>query len=297
MGCSYQHETWHAMRRFDLALFLELNDAYRAKPLVAAPRSLEPAAIALRGATRARKLAKEFELEGKSVLEIGCGRGEVAHALAADHGCRVVAIDIKRRAEWAEANGVEFLVADLADGAPSKLDAFDFVFSSAVWEHVRHPYTMLKEAKKLLAPDGVFRLSANLYRGPQASHRYHEVFFPCHTCCSRTMYSRTGTPSLGQSSDRRRIPTLLRSARVLRSKIVVLDHAPRPGVLPEVRGSVVALSDLRLERDFIHVVLLHRHGGGHTRGTMRAGGLASFPLMRRLWRTFRRRQRELSSGS
>jgi SAM-dependent methyltransferase len=293
------------MRRFDLALFLELNDAYRAKPLVAAPRSLEPAAIALRGATRARKLAKEFELEGKSVLEIGCGRGEVAHALAADHGCRVVAIDIKRRAEWAEANGVEFLVADLADGAPSKLDAFDFVFSSAVWEHVRHPYTMLKEAKKLLAPDGVFRLSANLYRGPQASHRYREVFFPWpHLLFEDDVFEdfyrhigmRPARPAwvnrLTAAEYQRYFDLLGLCVQKLWYSITPLDREFYQRF--EDRLSRYPIFDL--ERDFIHVVLTHRRAGGRTHGTMRARELASFPLLRRLWRTLRRRQREHFPG-
>ena len=37
---------------------------------------------------------------------------------------------------------------------------------------------MLRKAFELLRPGGRMYLSANLYRGPKASHRYREVFFP-----------------------------------------------------------------------------------------------------------------------
>ena len=58
------------------------------------------------------------------------------------------------------------------------LGRFDFVYSNAVFEHVHHPYSMLRKAFELLRPGGRMYLSANLYRGPKASHRYREVFFP-----------------------------------------------------------------------------------------------------------------------
>lgn len=37
---------------------------------------------------------------------------------------------------------------------------------------------MLQRAHDLLVPGGNLLLSANLYRGPKASHRYREIFFP-----------------------------------------------------------------------------------------------------------------------
>jgi len=55
------------MRKFDLALFLELNEAYRDRPLVPAPRSSEPAAIASRGAARAQNLARSSSSAACSV--------------------------------------------------------------------------------------------------------------------------------------------------------------------------------------------------------------------------------------
>jgi SAM-dependent methyltransferase len=288
------------MRRFDLALFLELNDAYRAKPFMRALRSLEPAAIALRGATQAQKLARTFELKGRSVLEIGCGRGEVARALSAEHGCRVVAVDIKPRAEWAQANGVEFLVADLTDGPPAELGTFDFIFSWSVWEHVRHPYALLEQAKKLLAPAGVFRLSANLYRGPQASHRYREVFFPWpHLLFEddvfEDFYRHHGMPPrrpawvnrLTAAEYQRYFDLLGFSVQKTWYTITPLDRELYQRF--EDRLSRYPIFDL--ERDFIHVVLTHHDGSGRLRGAMRAASnLALSPLMRRFGRRFRVRK-------
>jgi 2-polyprenyl-3-methyl-5-hydroxy-6-metoxy-1,4-benzoquinol methylase len=252
------------MRRFDLALFLELNEAYRARPLVPAPRGNDPETLASRGVTRARKLVERFDLKGKSVLEIGCGRGEVSRALAAEHGCRVVAIDIQPRADWAEPNGVDFLAADLTDGTPSELGEFDFIFASSVWEHVRHPYAMLERTKKLLAPHGVFQLSANLYRGPSASHRYREVFFPWpHLLFEDDIFeefyvhigmdpARPAWVNYLTAAEYQRYFHLLGfSIRELRYSITPLDREFYQRF--EDRLSRYPIFDL--ERDFIHVVL------------------------------------------
>ena len=45
---------------------------------------------------------------------------------------------------------------------------------------MEHSFAELTAVKELLKPEGqgLAYLSANLYRGPKASHRYREVFFP-----------------------------------------------------------------------------------------------------------------------
>lgn len=166
---------------YDLSLFEALNEEYRTKPLVTRPRSYKPADIKENGRRNAVALGRRFNLAGKSILEIGCGRGEVLAALASSLGCRCTGVDVETYPLWAETAGasVRLLQVDLSQDATALAgEKFDFVLSLAAWEHILHPHAMLARAHGLLRPGGEIYLTANLYRGPMASHRYRQVFFP-----------------------------------------------------------------------------------------------------------------------
>ena len=47
-----------------------------------------------------------------------------------------------------------------------------------MFEHVIHPHATLRSLHGILKPGGLAWISANLYRGPRASHRYRHVNFP-----------------------------------------------------------------------------------------------------------------------
>ncbi|MGH8241716.1 MAG: class I SAM-dependent methyltransferase [Steroidobacteraceae bacterium] len=166
--------------RFDLKLFSELNVEYKSKPLVRRPPVYKKSRIAQSGNRRAATLNSKYSLSGKRVVEIGCGRGETCRAIAKACGCEIVGIDIERYPHWegSPTDGVTLLQADLSKGVPAGLGLFDFACSFAVWEHVRHPFAMLKAVHGLLKPGASFHFIANLYRGPKASHRYRQVYFP-----------------------------------------------------------------------------------------------------------------------
>ena len=165
---------------FDLDLFLALNDEYKDKPIVPQPKKLGASGAEDAARKRAAYIDKLLDIRGKRVLEIGCGRGAFSHLLSKDYGCDVVGVDIVER-EWDSYRsfpGLDLRVLDVSEEGHDDIGQFDLIYSSSVWEHMRHPFAALKGAKQLLKRDGRFFLSANLYRGPRASHRYREVFFP-----------------------------------------------------------------------------------------------------------------------
>jgi cyclopropane fatty-acyl-phospholipid synthase-like methyltransferase len=173
---------------YDLELFLALNREYADRPIHPAPPPIADA-----GARRARfegiatKIAKRLKpyggVAGKRVLDFGCGRGDLAIAIAEHAGAAsVVGVDIRPRPEWEESTAprVTFRELDLSDEqqAGSLADEFDVIVSNSVLEHVVHPHAALRGLRTVLRPGGHMWLSANLHRGPLASHRYREVFFP-----------------------------------------------------------------------------------------------------------------------
>lgn len=167
--------------KYNLSLFQRLNVEYQDRRLVAHPRKHGSHDATERGKRRARSLMSRFA-PFQSVLEIGCGRGHTLRALHSENGSLLgEGCDIVSYPDWAVAapENLVFSQMDLAAGElPRSAQTFDFIYSLAVMEHVTHPYSMLEAMKSLLAPGGRIYLEANLYRGPKASHRYREVFFP-----------------------------------------------------------------------------------------------------------------------
>jgi SAM-dependent methyltransferase len=98
-------------------------------------------------------LAKNPDLHGLRALDIGCGLGDNAAALAAA-GARVTAFDlVPRAAEWAAErfadHGIIFCVADLFAPPPEWLSAFDLVHETYTLQAL--PAEILPAARKALA--------------------------------------------------------------------------------------------------------------------------------------------------
>ena len=164
---------------FDLDLFTTLNHEYSGKRLVEQPRRFDAESQASEAQRRGDLIERSLGVTGKRLLEIGCGRGGVVRYLASSYDCEVVGIDVTPFDEWEEPfpSNLSVLVADAAD--PNlNVGTFDVIYSFSVWEHLAHPYTTLSNCFDWLNPGGLMSIRAQLHRGPKASHRYREVFFP-----------------------------------------------------------------------------------------------------------------------
>jgi SAM-dependent methyltransferase len=169
--------------RFVLDTFEQLDSEYSARPLRAAPvpRAQQDfrEKAAHRVGTIQRQIGRQFI--DSVVLELGCGHGWLTAYLPEVAGAaQAIGIDPVRYPTWAEHSDrrVRLIEGDLASSPLVDAASVDFVVSGAVFEHVTRPVEMIAALFESLRPGGRAWLYFNLYRGPQASHRYNEISFP-----------------------------------------------------------------------------------------------------------------------
>ncbi len=164
----------------DIILFEALNEEYAAHPLVPEPTGKDSASRAQRARRRLETVHESIGLTGQRVLEFGCGAGFEIWYLDHWFGADATGVDVIERRAWASLSGArtQFVLADLATNNPFPADHFDRIVSFSVFEHVTHPYAALAALHRSLKPGGLAWISANLHRGPRASHQYRHVTFP-----------------------------------------------------------------------------------------------------------------------
>ncbi len=116
------------------------------------------------------------ELQGKLVLDVGCGMGRFAE-VATRWGARVVGIDLSAAAEVAAKNlpDREF-VAFQADvfALPFAAESFDVIYSVGVLHHTPDCEAAVKALGKYLKPGGV--LAVWLYSGYNKWYRFSDFW-------------------------------------------------------------------------------------------------------------------------
>jgi SAM-dependent methyltransferase len=105
------------------------------------------------------------EVNGKRVLDVGCGAGPMSQWLA-EHGAEVVGFDVSPAmvaiARERELPRASFHVANLAEPLTFLADsAFDLAVASLVLHYIRDWAQPLRELRRVLAPNGRLVLSTH----------------------------------------------------------------------------------------------------------------------------------------
>jgi ubiquinone biosynthesis O-methyltransferase len=101
-------------------------------------------------------------LEGKEILDVGCGVGEITKYVSEKnfnvHGIDVLEESIKIAKEFNNTKNTSFEVRDLIK-QPFSQNSFDCVIFLETIEHVENPAEFLREFHKILRPEGCIILS------------------------------------------------------------------------------------------------------------------------------------------
>ncbi len=104
---------------------------------------------------------KEEEIKGKTLLDAGCGNGELTMALS-EYGLKATGIDISssviRAKEIAEKLGkkVKFLCMDVSKLPETYTDRYDYVFCGGVLHHTSDTKMSFLNLSKAVKPSGKF---------------------------------------------------------------------------------------------------------------------------------------------
>lgn len=168
---------------YDLELLEELNKEYAIDGKKLPQVKRDKKAITEKALSRIESMQKQLktEFKGKTILELGCGKAMITANLP--EKCKVkkaIGIDIVEYDEWKEHKGrrIKLIKGDLASKQLVPEESIDIVVSGAVMEHVSKPIEMIESLYRTLRPGGIAWMYFNLQRGPRASHRYNEIYFP-----------------------------------------------------------------------------------------------------------------------
>jgi SAM-dependent methyltransferase len=186
-------------------------------------------------------VAREADLPGRSVLEVGCGTGTFAVALAERAGCRVSAIDAEpEMLEVARArapDGLE-LQPGAAEALPFPADSHERVVMRLVVHLIDRPQAF-REARRVLGSGGVLAIAS--FDPASFERSWLNRFFPSIATIDRERFpSPTRLSSeLSRAGFDVRLVRLEQTARLTRED-----------ALEKIRGKHIGTFDLIAESEY-----------------------------------------------
>ncbi len=133
-------------------------------------------------------IREKFDLNGKKVLDFGCGMGGMSVWYATNWDCQVYALDIDRHhitiAEHLKkkhkVDNVVFSQRNILVDHLKEDEKFDYVFLNDVAEHIAYPILqeIFIQLEKGLAKGGKIFVTYPPWKSPYASHVTHAVKIP-----------------------------------------------------------------------------------------------------------------------
>ncbi len=111
-----------------------------------------------------------IRLDGRRVLDLGCGKGGYSVALAA-RANQVVAIDRYILQAQETYQQIRLVQADAVQ-LPFGHQQFDFVMCASLIEHLTDPLGLLREIRRVLSPQGICYLSFPPFYSPVGGHQF-----------------------------------------------------------------------------------------------------------------------------
>jgi SAM-dependent methyltransferase len=107
---------------------------------------------------------------GSQVIDLGCNSGAFGSRLIKEKGCTVVGVDLAHELlVIAREKGVNAVCA-FAERTPFMAEVFDVVLCCELLEHVLHPQLLLREARRLLRPNGILLITVPHADGEWGDH-------------------------------------------------------------------------------------------------------------------------------
>jgi SAM-dependent methyltransferase len=251
---------------FDIELFEALNAEYDNNRLVPEPPLYDEETLLARSMERMLNVHRTIDLADKRVLQFGCGHGYEVWCLTHAFGAEAWGIDILEREPWAALTDdrTRFTRADMTVERVFEDAFFDRIVSINVFEHVARPVEGLEALYRVLRPGGFAWISANLYRGALASHRYRDVHFPWpHLLFDDTVFAehsrRVGMPPEGAAWVNRMVweqyEVAIRAAGFRIRRLRFRERPVDEAFYARFEGILGRYPRADLRRDFFEVIL------------------------------------------